>query len=385
TALRKQPKPHPQTPIGIAATHRATRRALIIDATTPAPDQDSGSVRMVNFIRVLIDLGTQVTFMAENRAWIERDTAALQKLGVEVLFHPYVSDPVALFRERGSEFDVILLSRHYIAVNYLDLVREYAPQARLLFDTVDLHYLREQREADLSDRDDLRRTAAQTRAQEIKMMRDSDITLVVSPVEQELLRVDAPDVRVEILSNVHEVFGCRKPFGQRHDLVFVGGFQHPPNIDAVDWFVKSVFPLVRPALPGVRFHIIGSKIIDDVLALAADDVIVHGYVEDIAPFMDDCRISIAPLRYGAGVKGKVNMAMSYGLPVAATPIAVEGMHVRIGEDVLVAEDAAGLANEIVRLYSDEVLWNQLSANGLANVERHFSFATAREAVLRFLS
>ncbi|MFZ2235878.1 MAG: glycosyltransferase, partial [Dokdonella sp.] len=384
-ALRQQPKPHPQTPIGIAATHRATRRALIIDATTPAPDQDSGSVRMVNFIRVLIDLGTQVTFMAENRAWVERDTTALQQLGVEVLFHPYVSDPVALFRERGAEFDVILLSRHYIAVNYLALVREYAPQARLLFDTVDLHYLREQREAELADRDDLRRTAAVTRGQEIRIMRDSDITLVVSPVEQELLRTDAPDVRVEILSNVHEVFGCRKPFAERHDLVFVGGFQHPPNIDAVDWFVKAVFPLVRPALPGVRFHVIGSKIIDEVLALAADDVIVHGYVEDIAPFMDDCRISVAPLRYGAGVKGKVNMAMSYGLPVAATAIAVEGMHVRIGEDVLVADDAAGLANEIIRLYSDEALWNQLSANGLANVESHFSFATARVAVQRFLS
>ena len=384
-ALRRQPKPHPPTPIGIAATHRSTRRALIIDATTPAPDQDSGSVRMVNFMRVLIDLGTQVSFMAENRAFIERDTRALQQLGVEVLYHPYVSDPVAFFRERGHEFDVILLSRHYIATNYIALVREYAPQARLLFDTVDLHYLREQREADLADRDELRRTAAATRVQELNVMRDSDVTLVVSPVEQELLRVDAPDVRVEILSNVHEVFGCRKAFRERHDLVFVGGFQHPPNIDAVDWFVKSVFPLVRSALPGVRFHVIGSKIVDQVLALAADDVIIHGYVEDIAPFMDDCRISVAPLRYGAGVKGKVNMAMSYGLPVAGTPIAVEGMHVHIGEDVLVAERADDLAAEIVRLYSDEALWNRLSANGLANVERHFSFDSARAAVQRFLS
>ena len=384
-ALRSQPRPHPQTPIGIAATHRATRRALIIDATTPAPNQDSGSVRMVNFMRVLIDLGTQVSFMAENRAFVERDTTALQQLGVEVLYHPYVSDPVAFFRERGHEFDVILLSRHYIASNYIALVREYAPQARLLFDTVDLHYLREQREAELGDRDELRRTALATRVRELQVMRDSDITLVVSPVEQELLSVDAPDVRVEILSNVHEVFGCRKPFRERHDLVFVGGFQHPPNIDAVDWFVKAVFPFVRAALPGVRFHVIGSKIVDRVLALAGDDVIVHGFVEDIAPFMDDCRISVAPLRYGAGVKGKVNMAMSYGLPVAATAIAVEGMHVRIGEDVLVADDAAGLANEIIRLYGDEGLWNQLSANGLANVERHFSFATAREAVQRFLS
>ena len=76
-----------------------------------------------------------------------------------------------------------------------------------------------------------------------------------------------------------------------------------------------------------------------ITALADEHVIVHGYVEDIAPYMDGCRVSVAPLRYGAGVKGKVNMAMSYGLPVVATPIAVEGMHVEAGEDVMVATDA----------------------------------------------
>jgi len=112
---------------------------------------------------------------------------------------------------------------------------------------------------------------------------------------------------------------------------------------------------------------------------------VHGYVEDIEPYMDGCRISVAPLRYGAGVKGKVNMAMSYGLPVVATSIAVEGMHVRVGEDVLVADEAAAFAAEVVRAYRDGALWARLSANGLANVERHFSFAAARDAVRDLLS
>jgi glycosyltransferase involved in cell wall biosynthesis len=210
------------------------------------------------------------------------------------------------------------------------------------------------------------------------------VTLVVSEAEQVMLAKDAPGARVEVLSNVHEVHGCRKPFAERRDLVFVGGFQHPPNADAVTWFVREVFPLVRAKLPDARFHVIGSKVPASITALADDRVIVHGYVEDIAPYMDGCRISVAPLRYGAGVKGKVNMAMSYGLPVVATPVAVEGMHVVEEEDVLVAEDSTAFAEAVFRACSDETLWNRLSARGLANVQQHFSFDAARRAVRRIL-
>jgi glycosyltransferase involved in cell wall biosynthesis len=184
---------------------------------------------------------------------------------------------------------------------------------------------------------------------------------------------------------VHEVYGCRKPFAERHDLVFVGGFQHPPNTDAVTWFVRDVFPLVRAKLPDVKFHVIGSKVPASITALADEHVIVHGYVEDIAPYMDDCRVSVAPLRYGAGVKGKVNMAMSYGLPVVATPAAVEGMHVEPGQDVMVAADADAFADAVIRVYGDADLWGTLSARGLDNVRRHFSFDAAREALRRILS
>ena len=147
---------------------------------------------------------------------------------------------------------------------------------------------------------------------------------------------------------------------------------------------RDVFPRIRAELPELRFHVIGSKVPEAIRALASEHVVVHGFVEDILPYMDGCRVSVAPLRYGAGVKGKVNMAMSYGLPVVATPIAVEGMHVATGTDVLVADEAAAFAAEVVRLYRDEALWATLSAHGLANVERHFSFAAARAAVRRIL-
>jgi GT2 family glycosyltransferase/glycosyltransferase involved in cell wall biosynthesis len=379
-ALARQPKPG--TAIGRAASHRATKRVLIVDATTPTPDQDSGSLRMVNLMRVLADLGCRTSFLPDNRLWVERYTPALQALGVEALYAPFQADPVAFFRERGAEFDAIVLSRHYVAASYVGLARLYAPRAKLIFDTVDLHYLREQRAAALDAKPELARHAATTREQELKLIRESDVTLVVSPAEKALLATDAPGARVDVLSNVHDVFGCRADFASRRDLVFVGGFQHPPNTDAVTWFVREVFPLVRAALPDCRFHVIGSKVPASITALADDRVIVHGYVEDIAPFMDGCRVSVAPLRYGAGVKGKVNMAMSYGLPVVATPVAVEGMHVGDGDNVLVADDAKGFADAIVRVHGDEALWRRLSERGLANVERHFSFAAARDAVRR---
>ncbi|WP_425486491.1 glycosyltransferase [Chiayiivirga flava] len=371
----------PGTDIAIAREQRATRRVLVIDATTPQPDHDSGSLRLVNLMKVLRADGCAVTFFADNRAWVETYTAALQQLGIEVLWHPWLSEPVRWFADNGKRFDLVFISRHYIASSYVGLVRLHAPQATLVFDTVDLHYLREQREAALSGREDLARTAAQTRDKELALIRSCDATLVVSPVERELLAREAPGARVEVLSNVHEVFGRRRDFAQRRDLVFVGGFQHPPNIDAATWFVHEIFPRVRARLPDVRFHLVGSRATDAVRALGdIDGVVFHGFVADLEPMLDDIRLAVAPLRYGAGVKGKVNMSMSYGQPVIATPIAVEGMHAEAGRDVLVAQEPAEFADAIVRAYEDEALWTSLSDHGLDNVRRHFSFEAARDAV-----
>jgi O-antigen biosynthesis protein len=373
----------PGTDIAIAREQRCRRRVLVIDATTPTPDQDSGSVRLVNILKILRGDGCAVTFFADNRAFNDGYSAALQQLGVEVLWHPYLADPVGWFAEHGRRFDLVFISRHYIASSYLGLVRTHAPQARFVFDTVDLHYLREQRAADLAGRDDLARTAAETRAKELALIREADVTLVVSPVEQQLLATDAPGARVEVLSNVHEVFGCRRDYAERSGLMFVGGFQHPPNIDAASWFVEEIFPRVRAELPDVQCHLIGSRAPDAVRALGAHEgVVFHGFVDDLEPLLDSVRIAIAPLRYGAGVKGKINMSMAYGQPVVATTIAAEGMYLEPGRDVLTADDPTAFAAAVVRLYRDEALWRQLSANGLANVERHFSFEAARAAARR---
>jgi GT2 family glycosyltransferase/glycosyltransferase involved in cell wall biosynthesis len=370
---------------GLACEHRVRGRLLVIDATVPTPDQDSGSLRLVNLMRVVQDLGWKVTFLADNRQHLPGYTEALQDLGIEALHAPWVNDPVAFLADRGREFDAVMVCRHYVAAPWLPLLRRYAPQARILFDTVDLHYLREQRLAELEEDEALHRQALATRRQELAVMRQSDVTLVVSPVEKALLAQEAPGVEVAILSNVHEIRGCRKDFDARADLVFVGGYQHPPNVDAAIWMVRQILPLIRAELPEVVLHLVGSRAPAEVAALGeTEGVRFHGYVEDLDPLMDGCRIAVAPLRYGAGVKGKINLSLAHGQPVVATTVAVEGMDLEDRREVLVADDPEDFAAAVVRLYRDRDLWRRLSAAGLANVERHFSFAAARTALARIL-
>ena len=166
--------------------------------------------------------------------------------------------------------------------------------------------------------------------------------------------------------------------------MFVGGFRHPPNVDAVIWFIDEIFPAVRAQLPAVRLHCIGSDITPAIRSLAGrDGVTIHGHVPDIAPFMDGGRIALAPLRFGAGVKGKINLSMAHGQPVVATACAIEGMHLTDGHDVLVADDAAGFARAVSRLHQDRS-WQRLSRHGLENVSQHFSLDAARATVRRAL-
>jgi len=367
-----------------ARDHRLKGRVLLIDAYTPEPDQDSGSVRLCYLMDCLINLGYGVTFMADNRAHAGRYTTALQQSGIEVLYDPWVGSLQRFFSDRGSEFDFVIISRHYVASNYLNLLKRFCPQAKFIFDTVDLHYLREERMAELENSLPLKRSAAQTRRSELAVINAAAATIVVSPVEKEVLEKAAPEARVHVISNIHEVTGSQSPFSERKDIFFVGGFQHPPNVDAARWFVDSIWPLVRKELPEIEFHLIGSKAPEQVRALDGNGVRFHGFVKSLDPWLDGCRLAVAPLRYGAGIKGKVNMSMSRGQPVVATPMAVEGMFAQSGRDVLIAESAQEFAAEVVRLYRDEELWNRISESGLENVRQYFSVETARLGLQRLL-
>ncbi len=379
--LRTYPRPihdpEDAAEIRCARDHRLKGRILVIDAYTPEPDQDSGSVRLCYLMGCMASLGYGVTFMSDNRAYAGSYTTALQQAGIEVVYDPWVSSLQAFFAERGADFNFVMISRHYVAANYTSLLRRHCPKAKFIFDTVDLHYLREERMAELENSLPLKRSAAQTRRSELSVINAADATIVVSPVEKTVLEKAAPGARVRVISNIHEVTGSKRPFSERKDIFFVGGYQHPPNVDAARWFVDSIWPLVRQELPELEFHLIGSKAPEQVRALAGNGVRFHGFVKSLDPWLDGCRLAVAPVRYGAGIKGKVNISMSRGQPVVATPMAVEGMFAQSGRDVLVAETEEDFASAIVRLYRDEELWNRVSAAGLENVRQYFSVETAR--------
>ena len=201
--------------------------------------------------------------------------------------------------------------------------------------------------------------------------------------EQRLLQEKCRGKSIQLVSNIVNIPGSKTPFAFRRDWLFIGGFQHRPNIDAVIFFLEEVYPLVSECLQDAKFYIIGDKVPPEIAALATERIIVAGLQRDVRPFFNSVRLSVAPLRFGAGIKGKINQSMAFGVPVVATSLAVEGMGLIDHEDVLVADDPEDFARTLVELYESEELWNRLSENGIKKARALYSTDTARKK-LEFL-
>ena len=212
---------------------------------------------------------------------------------------------------------------------------------------------------------------------EYQLICEADETWVVSRSEQRLLQKKWPRKSIQVVSNIVDVPGSEAPFALRQDWLFIGSFQHTPNVDAVLFFVQKIYPLVRPRLPNAKFYIIGDKAPAEIVSLADDNIVITGLQRDARPFFDSIKLSVAPLRFGAGVKGKINQSMGLGVPVVATSIAVEGTELRNGEDILVADEPEAFARALISLYHSEELWNRLSENGLRKTRMLYSVETAR--------
>jgi len=357
------------------------RRVLMMDVSIPRPDRDSGSLRAYNLMRLLRADGHDVDFLPDDGAWADGYAEALRGLGVGLRRASRIAGYPSWFARHLADYDALIVSRYHLAEFLVPLARRIAPQVRVVLDTVDLHHLREQREAELRGDDALRRLARSTRRRELAAISAADTTWVVSPVERELLRQELPSARIEVLPNIHETVAEPAGSGMRQGLLFVGGARHPPNADAIGWLLEDVFPRIRRELPDCELHLVGEGISGLPQARRAGaGVVVHDHVPDLAPLLDSCRIGLAPLRYGAGIKGKINLYMAHGMPVVATACAAEGMHLEHEHDVLIADDAQGLASAVVRACREPALWQRLADNGVDNVRRHFSFDAARSAI-----
>ncbi|SFJ57181.1 glycosyltransferase [Amycolatopsis sacchari] len=358
---------------------------LVADHQVPRPDEDSGSVRMSRLLRQLTELGERVVFFPMNHALPERYTKPLHLGGVTVIAGE--EHQQAFLREAGGALSLALLSRPQVAWQLLEQIRGVAPHCRIAYDTVDLHFLRLERQAELAaeeGRDDeaksLRQRSRALREMELGLVRSTDITLTVSEVERDLLRELEPEADVAVLSNVHAVDETEAVPDGRSGILFVGSFDHTPNRDAATWLAREVVPLVREVRPDAVAHIVGSNPPPEILALAGDGVLVHGWVPELEPHYREARVVVAPLRYGAGVKGKVGEALACGVPVVATAIAAEGMHLEHGESVLVGATARELADHVLTLLGDDKTWLQLSERGKAAIQSQFGPEVARRTL-----
>ena len=354
---------------------------LVCDVQTPRPDRDSGSIDADNYMRMLRELGFQVVFFPFDMRHDGPYTYRLEEMGIQPLFYPMIDSLERHLEVHGPKYDLALLNRAQEDPALAYTVKRLCPNARIVFNTVDLHFLRLQRQAEMEDSVQLLEKSREYREIEFDIMRISDATIVISSVEKDLLSEEAPDLDVFHIPYVRETQAQGCDFYERRDLVFVGGFAHPPNVDAIHYFVNEVWHEVRAALPGVRLIVIGSNMPESVTDLGhAPDIDTLGFVEHLTPVLNRCRLSIAPLRYGAGIKGKVGTSLAHGLPCVATPIAAEGMPLIHRKNIMIARDAGEFSESVVAAYTDKDLWQDLSLNGTRLFKEHYSFSSGLKRV-----
>lgn len=362
-----------------ARDRRSGMSILVVDRTVPKPDRDSGSVRITAILRMLSEFGHRTTFLPDNQLGEEPYTARLQQMGIEVI---YGAGGDEYLSRHGRDFDVVILCRVQIAETHIaPLLRidvEHRPS--IVFDTVDLHFVREQRQAALGGDTALAATAEQTKTLELALMRSSSRIWVTSVFEADLLRPELNLPPIDLVPNIHEVPSAVPPFEGREHILFIGGFLHPPNEDAVLYFVTEIFPQVRAAIPSAEFLVVGSDMPRSIRTLDEPGVRVLGYVEDVAPLFDRCRVSVAPLRYGAGVKGKVTQSLTLGLPAVATSIAAEGLALVPGEHVAVADAPDEFARRVIEVYTNETLWTRLSTSGREHLSARLGYAAVKTSL-----
>jgi glycosyltransferase involved in cell wall biosynthesis len=351
---------------------------LFVDWSVPMPDQDAASVTTMCLLDIFQRLGYRITFLSTSLRYEPKYSEVLIGMGIACIYYPDVTSVEDYLKENAGLFNLIMLCRGPVAGPWLKTICEFAPNAKLVFNTVDLHFVRELRQANIEKSDEGLQKAHQTKEMEFELIRKSDLTIVLSSEELYIIRAEMPEAPLLVLPLIFsDIPGRRMPFALRRDIVFIGSFRHTPNVDAVLYFVEEIFPLVLSRLDGVRFHIVGSNPPKDILDLAErDNVLVHGFVQDIGTIFDNIRLSVAPLRYGAGIKGKIGTSLIYGVPCVATPTAVEGMGMHEGQEILIRDTPERFADAILQVYSDDLLWKQLSDAGLDFVHRNYSIDVA---------
>ncbi len=357
---------------------------LVINDTLPEYDQDSASLRLYTLLKLWVGLGYHLSFVADNADTEPRYRRALEDLGVEVFCGNFQVQQAMAWRQ----FAIALICRVEVGHRYIPFVRLLSPNTQIWYDTVDIHYLREQRQAEIEANPTLAQQALLTKRKELHNCRMADEVLTVTEADGQHLQQELPWRSFQVLSNIHTRPTLPPvPLAQRDGLVFVGNYHHAPNEDAVYFFVKHVLPLIVQRLPDVPFYIIGSHLSEKMREWAqkTPNVQAIGWVEDLEPALAQRRLFVSYLRYGAGMKGKLGQAMALGLPVVSTSIGAEGMDLEDGATALIADEPAAFADAVCRLYADADLWQKLATQGQALIEERYGETAVRRQLQSLLA
>lgn len=364
---------------------RFKKHILVIDQYVPCHDQDAGCKCSYMYMKMFLDMGLHVTFLGDNFSRTEPYTTELNQLGIEVLYGVYYKKNWEKFlMENMKHFDYVYLQRPHISIKYIDIIKKYG-HAKIIYFACDLQHIREEREYEITGNSEKLESARKWKEIEYELFDKTDVGYVVGSFEQDVMKKAFPDKEVrniplyiydELPKNIN------KDFATRRDLMYVGGFGHAPNVDAVMWFGKEVMPLITKKYPDIKWHIVGSKATDEIKALANDNIIVDGFLsdEDLEKLYRSCRIDIVPLRFGAGVKGKVVEAAFFQIPLVTTSIGAEGLDDKMG-NMHVVDDAREMAEYICSIYEDYDKLKEMSDAGEKFIEKYFTSKCA-ESLLR---
>ena len=380
----------PHRPNGYLPLSEADRshplRVLAFDAETPAPDRDAGSVMTFKLLQLLQRLGWHVTFLpVHDTRYRPPYSANMARIGIETVQLSGGASVASFVQSRPDFYAMVLGFRVTVLADLMRVLRNAYPDAKVLFHDIDLHYLRMEREAALKESELIRRAAADMKVRELELCADVDCTSVPSLDERTIIQGEIGATNVVVYSYTSDIVPSPPLSEERRHIAFVGGFRHDPNIDAVRFFVQEVWPALKNHLdPDVKFYVIGPDAPADLKSLGDDRVIFTGYLEELSPVLDTCRAFVAPLRFGAGLKGKVVTALAHGLPCVATSIAIEGMALQDGRNVLVADGVTDIVGAVRTLFQDDERWRSLRREGLDFVSSAYSWeageTVAKEAI-----
>ncbi len=360
--------------------------ALVIDDRVPEWDRNAGGVTLNQYLHLLQRMGCRVVFCpAYDATPTQPYTAILQQDGIEVLHAPETLE--RWLKANGRQLDLVWTARPDVSGPILDLIRAET-RAPILYYTHDLHHLRERRRWELEG--DPRALAESKRLKRVEDRIFARVDHVMTPSADEatVIRADVPAAKVHVippyLVPATPLAQAGPDFAGRDALIFVGGYNHAPNVDAAVWLVRDIMPLVWAALPDVPLLLVGNAPPLAVLDLAGRRVTVTGFVPDVAPLYARSRLSVSPLRYGAGVKGKIVASLQEGVPVITTPVGNEGLGLIHGTEAWVAETAADLAAGVIALYREPARCATMAQAAQAVLRRDFSEDAARAALMGVL-